>query len=67
MEEDSVEVNECAFKDILHTCNDTKKFDTQKLFTKTEECNGKRCDEFFETLGNKCVHYHKVCYIEAKD
>ena len=45
MEEDSVEVNECASKDILDTCNDTKKFDTKtlsaKLFTKIEECSGK--------------------------
>ena len=66
MEEDSVEVKECAFKDILDTCNDTKKFDTKTLsakqFTKIEECSGKRCDEFFETLGNKSVHYHKDCY-----
>ena len=62
MEEGSVEVKECAFKDILDTCNDTKKFDTKTLsakqFTKIEECSGKRCDKFFETLGNKSVHYH---------
>ena len=45
MEEGSVEVKECAFKDILDTCNDTKKFDTKTLFaeqfTKIEECSGK--------------------------